>query len=289
VVSLDHSLDNNQSYTFLSIIVGYAYALKRIMVRLDGNIVGLGVVSGGASMRDRIPFLTAFMSNYERSLKVSLFTIVICGSILYGHPSLDLYQATILWGICIAVGLTVVVCVTIVHRLLRHGETRLVNSRIPFLAAFMRNHGRSLKISLFSIISCGSILYLDPALDRYQATILWGMFIAGGLTVVVVVNSVYRILKYGITRLVNKKKGIDFINGLDKLGLFVLFDSVEYDRDVSQIRFRNATIFQTLCDLNIIAKKETRAGDVRSSRYFVTDWAKARILKRLFGDTKANR
>lgn len=242
-------------------------------------------------MRDRIPFLTAFMSNYGQSLKVSIVSIVSCGGILSFHPSLDRDHVGILWGLCSAIVLTVVVCFTIVHRLLRHGETRLVNSRIPFLAAFMRNHGQLLKVTLFSIISCGSILYLDPALDRYQATILWGMFIAGGLTVVVVVNSVYRILKYGITRLVNKKKGIDFINGLDRRGLYVLFDSAEYDKDVSQIRFRNAT-FQTLCDLTIIAKKETRVGDARSSGYFVTDWAKARILKqlqRVFVDKKANR
>lgn len=240
-------------------------------------------------MRDRIPFLTAFMSTHGRSLNVSLFTIVIGGCILYGHPSLDLYQASMLWGLGSAIGLTVVVGFTIAHRLLRHVETRLVHSRIPFVAAFMRNHGQSLKIGLFSIFSCGTILSVDPALDKEHATILWGMFIVGGVTVVVVVKSVYRILAYGIQRLVKKKQGIAFINGVTKGDLFVLFTFIEYERDVSHVRFRNATMFQTLCDLRIIAKKEMRVGNERSYRYVMTDWAKARILNRVFGNTKANR
>ncbi|ABX07789.1 hypothetical protein Haur_5161 (plasmid) [Herpetosiphon aurantiacus DSM 785] len=243
-------------------------------------------------MRDRIPFLATFRRTYGRSLNVSLFTIIISGCILYGHPSLDSYQARMLWGLSSAIGVTVVVCFTIAHRLLRAVKTRLVHSRIPFVAAFMRTYGRSLNISLFSIISCGSILYVNPGLDREHATILWGMFIVGGLTVVVLFYVGYRILAYGIQRLVKKKKGIDFINGLDKGDLFRLFDFMEYERDVSHVRFRNATIFQTLCDLTIIAKKEIRVGNARSSGYFVTDWAKARILKqvqRVFVDKKTNR
>lgn len=245
--------------------------------------------TGGAAMRDRIPCVAAFMRNHGRLLKISLLSIVSCGSIVSFHPSLDRDQVGMLWGLCSAIVLTVVVCFTIVHRLLRAVETRLVQSRIPFVAAFVRTHGRSLKISLFSILSCGTILSVDPALDRKHATILWGMFLAGGLTVVVVVKSVYWILKYCLQRLVKKKKGIDFINGLNKGDLFLFFDFMAHDRDFSQERFRNATMFQIVCDLNIITKKEIRVGNARSYRYVVTDWAKARILNRVFGAPKANR
>ncbi|WP_240614543.1 hypothetical protein [Herpetosiphon llansteffanensis] len=248
--------------------------------------------TGGAAMRDRIPCVAAFMRTHRWSLNVSLFTIIIAGCILYGHPALDSYHASMLWGLSSAIGVTVVVGFTIVYRLLRAVETRLVQSRIPFVAAFMHTHGRSLKISLFSIISCGTILYADPVLDRKHATILWGLLLAGGLTVVVVVKSVYRLLTYGIQRLVKKKQGIAFINRLSSRDLYTMLDLMDHDRDVSHVPFGNATIFQTLCDLRIIAKKEMRVGNARSSRYVVTDWAKARILKevqRVFGDKKENR